>query len=292
MGNKFTVGGPAEITKVDRPRPEGLDRLERAPEKPKGFIPSKPQFNGLSSQAAQSLANGNRDERTLGGSTSGGGFLKLQTEKSATDLQAKSQASRALFEQHTVGTPAQSYASARAALDAFFLEAKNVSPAELTKLVASKPELLDASIDFLSYRFTPVGFAEVGRDPDAKQATSVALRLVQEMDEPRRARFLETVVFNVAHPANHQALWPAVVNAVPSAQLETALLEKAASTNELHAMNAFALPFHVYGRKPGYELGVGARKQLVLRAEARQANPSTNLLVRQSLEDFALPSNL
>lgn len=289
MANKLTVSGSKEPPKL---AVGGPAKKAPIPSKKPALIPSKSQFQGLSKEATDSLGGGQREERTLGGSTGGAGFLKLQADKELSELELKSQASKALFAQQTAQKPSLSYAAARQKLEAFFQEAKNVSPAQLSTLAVARPDLLDAANDFLAYRFTPVGFAEVGRDPDAKQAVQVAQRLVQEMDPARKARFLETVVFNVAHPANHQALWPQVLASISPAELEKALLDKAGGANELHALNAFSLPFHVYGRRADYTLSEVARAKLSALADARKSAPDANLLLRQTLEDFALPANL
>lgn len=287
MTNKLTTFGPKETPKlIDRgPAVKGP-----IPEKKPGLIPSKPQFQGLSMEAAESLGSGQREERTLGGSTGAAGFLKLQADKERSELALKSQASKALFAQNTVAKPMLSYAVARQKLEAFFEEAKNVTPAQLSSLAGARPELLDAALDFLAYRFTPIGFGEVGGDPEAKKPTQVAQRLVQEMDPARKTRFVESVVFNVAHPANHQALWPQVLASISPTELEKALLDKAGGANELHALNAFSLPFHVYGRRPDFTLGGATRAKLVELADERRSAPNANLLLRQSLEDLALPT--
>ncbi len=242
--------------------------------------------------AMESLSDGSRDERgaSLGGSSSphAGGLLKAKLERDMAITRDPGAAGRALLAQHTVTPTTLDYRSAVTRLTAFHDKASGWSSAEISRRASADPTLQDAALAYLKLRFTPLDPKQVDDTLDASKAQAVALRLVPEMDPTRRRAFGE-LLFNVAHPAGHEVLWPAVVAAIRPAELEKLLLEKLRGRNELHQHNALLIPAAVYGRRTNYAPSEIGEKALSCAAAALAAPASRNLLLRDAICAFKLP---
>ncbi|MBK7861817.1 MAG: hypothetical protein IPJ65_25010 [Archangiaceae bacterium] len=197
-------------------------------------------------------------------------------------------ASRKLVSHQTLPLPSLGFVQAVDLLEDFNTANLETPRAELPAKVAADAKLQDAAVAFFAYRFTAVAPqpADVGRD--LKLAAEVAQGVLRFADPTHRQAFLEQVVFNVAHPAGHQALAPVVKGALPAAQVERALLTHARSTNPLHLHNALELPRWVFGS--GYPLSEAGRAQLERRVEGLRGNTALNPLIARAVTEFRLPA--
>ena len=202
-------------------------------------------------------------------------------------MQDSLDASAKLLCQHTVLRPMLSFDEANATLERFHDRFLKVSKSELVQAVADDPTVQEAAITFLKYRYTPLQPALIDVEQAYAKQNSVAVNIVALLDDRHRTEFIDEVVFNVAHPANHEVLWPAIVAVMPAAELEKRLLERARSTNELHVNNALYLPSVVEGRHPTYKLAPALIQELRRIGQRLLGNPALNPLLRMMIESAA-----
>ncbi|MBK7861814.1 MAG: hypothetical protein IPJ65_24995 [Archangiaceae bacterium] len=195
--------------------------------------------------------------------------------------------SNALVAQHTVALPALTFEQAVRLLEAFNTAHLATPPAQLPKLVAQDSRLQDAALAFFIYRFTAASPQLPDPGHSLKLAADVAGGALRFGDDAHKQALLEQVVFNVAHPAGHQALSAVVRSALPAAEVERALLAHAASANELHLHNALELPKWLFG--PRYPLSQSGRLQLQQRVEGLKGKPGLNAVLQQAVTSFRLP---
>jgi len=253
------------------------------------------EFERASLQRAgeQAAATAGRSDRSiaLGATASSPGpgqLLRLQVEKELNAMQDFAAARLALFAQHTVSRPTIKLDESAKRLAAFGAKNSGLAKEAFVKRVAANKSIQDDAIAFLKLRFTPVDLHGVDANADYGAAMLGALDVVPAMDAAHKAEFVE-VLFNLAHPANHQAMWETVLAAIPAADLEKLLLARLRSSNDLHINNALHLPYYVYGRKPDYAMSAAGRAEFAQAVAALRAKPNLNLIVREGLAEATLP---
>lgn len=238
----------------------------------------------LSDAAKQAHAVKERTDRDAGlgahpSSPAAGGMLRIRLEKEMKVMQDFQLAGRDLLRQHTVSPPGMSLDAAVG-----LLEAPGVS--------SDRTRRRDAALAFMKYQFTPLDPDAVHFDRDYDAAFAAAVVVLQNADPAHKRQFVDEILFNVAHPANHGVLWPLVCDLLRPDELAQELLSRLRSDNELHVHNALRLPYFVYGRRSDYELSDASRTALQSAAQALGQRPVLNPLVRDAVTEFALPVNV
>lgn len=204
------------------------------------------------------------------------------------DPEQRAKASQALLAQSTVKKPSMALSAATAALEQFFKDTQGLAADAVAKKVGADLDLQNAAVAFLKWRLSPLGKDAIEPGKSYATASNVALGVVQWSTPARKAEVLDTV-FNTSHPAMLGQLHPLLLTAYTPEALEKAVLEKAASKNELHQMNALSLPYHVFGRKPDFKLSAKGHAALLQRLAAAQNNAALNPLAREVLGNVKLP---
>lgn len=196
-------------------------------------------------------------------------------------------AGKRLLGQHTVSAPRLSSRAAARHLMTFIEANRQLSAAQLPWVVAKDHALQDAALAHLKFRFTPLDLTQSDVGPSASKVTGAALAIAPHTDPPHRTEFLDEVVFNVAHPAHHRLLAPAVLGAIPAEQLENALVSNVQSDNELHVHNALHLFAELSQRRSSNVSESTASTQRFCDAAARlRQRPNLNPLIKLALEEL------
>jgi len=191
-----------------------------------------------------------------------------------------------LLAQHTVQPPAMSIGDAIGILEPL------VDGVGSPLKASGQPDVQDAAIAMLKYRYTPVDLDAINgvlNDEGTVRAVQAALGLIPYLDAAHERVLLNEVLFNFAHPNTHLFLGPGIVELVAPGKMEALLLRHARSDNELHVNNALHLPYYLYGRTPDFRRTDSDRREFLAIVEELRSTGGLNPVVRAALESFRLP---
>jgi hypothetical protein len=121
---------------------------------------------------------------------------------------------------------------------------------------------------------------------------AATLAILPHLDDRHRHRLMEEILFNFAHPAAYQAVWGGLIDLIPAADMEAAILARARSDNELHVNNALRLPYYIYGRAPHFPLSDQGRAELEDIVADLTIRTGLNALLQEGLAEVRLPVNV
>ncbi|MBI3722768.1 hypothetical protein HY251_02260 [bacterium] len=180
----------------------------------------------------------------------------------------------ALRAKHTTPRPTLSFEDALALLRAANRDALALEPKARKGLLESlgkDPAKRQAALAFLAYYLTPLR-SQVALPDDAGAAFELARALLRFFDADEKRRFLGDVAMNLADPTVFQFLKEAIRAAYTPAEVEAAVLENAASANDLHAVNALELPYFVFASHAEFNLSDAGKTRLAaIRSRLRSA---------------------
>lgn len=194
----------------------------------------------------------------------------------------------ALYAAHTVRPPKLGLSECARVLEELERKVKG-QPAAEQRRMAADPTVRGAMLGFLAHRFTPLDLSTARSAGDLSAAMEAAGHVLMLSDAATHRRFLDEVIFNLAHPEDHRFFAPTLEKLIPVTAMESALLEHARGDNPLHQRNTFALLEHLQ-RGPRYRLSARGVRELAEVAGRLAKAADTNPELKRVAARFVEPS--